>query len=68
MLAGMGWRPGQPGAAALVLPALKWDRAGLGSNPHVKRLGAPATKFRRAAAATSPTSAAPAAAAAAAEP
>ena len=51
MLAKMGWQPGQglgrqPGSAALVLPRVKWDKGGLGSSAHVKRLGAYTTRFR----------------------
>jgi len=57
MLASMGWQPGQGlgptqgGRVAPVLPALRWDKSGLGSSTHVKRLGAQATRFKRAAAA-----------------
>lgn len=59
LLAGMGWRPGQglgrqPGSGGgLVLPALKWDKAGLGASAHIKRLAAPRTVFRKAAVAAS---------------
>lgn len=54
LLAGMGWQPGQglgreaSSSAALVLPALKFDKAGLGASVNVKRLGRAVTSFRRA--------------------
>jgi hypothetical protein len=47
LLQGMGWQPSKDaGADNLVLPALKWDRGGLGSDPNMKRLGTQPTRFR----------------------
>lgn len=52
VLAGMGWQPGQGlqhgGGSGLVLPQLKWDKAGLGASTNVKLLGLGRTTFRRA--------------------
>jgi hypothetical protein len=48
MLARMGWQPDQAVSTQLVLPELRWNRAGRGSNPAVTRHVAQATRFRRA--------------------
>jgi hypothetical protein len=68
-MARMGWQPGQglgkqpsSASAALVLPQLKWDKAGLGGSTHVRQLGAPATRFRSAGVTLPPRAAAAAAA------